>query len=119
MPMALFSGLLVNLDDIPAPLQWLKHLSIIKYTLHALALEEFRGAAQVHCPVQPGQGPDGQQQPQQQWCKYPDWRAVLAHCSADELTLRDNILALVGLSCLFLLLAYLVLLRHTRVATIR
>ncbi len=114
MPMALFSGLLVNLDSIPAPLQWLKHLSIIKYTLHALAIEEFRGEAQVHCPgAEPGQGQE------QQWCKYPDWRAVLAHSSADELTLRANVLALVGLSCLFLLLAYLVLLRHTRVATVR
>lgn len=112
MPMALYSGLLVNLETIPAALQWLKHLSIIKYTLHALALEEFKGEAAVHCP----QAQDGQQQ---QWCKYPDWRTVLAHCSADELSLRSNLLALAGLSCLFLLLAYLLLLRHTRVATVR
>lgn len=108
MPMALYSGLLVNLDSIPAPLQWLKHLSIIKYTLHALAQEEFTGEAKVRCPEERGQ-----------WCKYPDWRAVLAHLSADELTLRSNILALAALSCLFLLLAYLVLLRHTMVKTVR
>lgn len=108
MPMALYSGLLVNLETIPAPLQWLKHLSIIKYTLHALAQEEFTDEPQVRCPEQQGQ-----------WCKYPDWRAVLAQCSADELSLRANILALAGLSCLFLFLAYLVLLRHTMVKTVR
>lgn len=117
MPMALFSGLLVNLDSIPAALQWLKHLSIIKYTLHALAIEEFRGEGRVQCPVVQRQG--GEQAQAGAWCKYPDWHAVLAHCSADELSLRSNLLALAGLSCLFLFLAYLVLLRHTRVATVK
>ncbi|XP_045200785.2 broad substrate specificity ATP-binding cassette transporter ABCG2-like [Mercenaria mercenaria] len=40
--MMLFSGLLVNLDSIPSFLRWLKYLSIFRYSLTALNINELK-----------------------------------------------------------------------------
>ncbi|KAL4240249.1 ATP-binding cassette sub- G member 2 [Mactra antiquata] len=41
--MMVFSGLLVNLDSIPDFLEWLKYLSIFRYSLNALSINELKG----------------------------------------------------------------------------
>jgi len=41
--MMLFGGFLVRLSDIPSPLRWLRYLSIFKYGLTALEINELRG----------------------------------------------------------------------------
>lgn len=63
MPMILFAGLLVNVPDVPWPLRWIEHFSLVKYAYHALVIKEFEGfvmrqpchqAALRDCPVVTG-----------------------------------------------------------------
>lgn len=41
MPMALFSGLLLDLDKLPTFLWGLQYLSIVKYGFHAIMINEY------------------------------------------------------------------------------
>ncbi|XP_053393645.1 broad substrate specificity ATP-binding cassette transporter ABCG2-like isoform X2 [Mercenaria mercenaria] len=49
--MMVFSGLLVNLDTIPDFLEWLKYISIFRYSLNALNINELKGMTFVNSTV--------------------------------------------------------------------
>ncbi|EWM22109.1 abc subfamily abcg [Nannochloropsis gaditana] len=121
LPMALFAGFLVELNTVPPFLAWLQHLSIVKYTLHALVLEAFAGQ-DIHCPPSlshPGEGSDGGGLPGGARCVYPSTPSVLRRCSADQHTLEENLIMLAGLGIGLLLLGYLVLARQAMTVKVR
>jgi hypothetical protein len=43
LPMMLFGGLYISLDQIPVYLRWLKALSFFKYAFEILGLNQFKG----------------------------------------------------------------------------
>lgn len=44
MPMALFSGLLLDMQSISPALSWFQYVSIIRYAYHAIIINEFRAS---------------------------------------------------------------------------
>lgn len=48
MPMALFAGLLLDLNNIPVWLRWLDFFSIIKYGYQLLVINQYDGQCAVH-----------------------------------------------------------------------
>lgn len=48
MPMALFSGLLLDMAGLNPALSWFQWLSIIRYAYHALVINEFHGL-RIYC----------------------------------------------------------------------
>lgn len=63
IPATLFSGYLLNLDNISVVLSWLRHISVMKYSFLALAISELEGitfsckaseARDGECPLKTG-----------------------------------------------------------------
>ena len=48
MPMALFAGLLLDLNNIPVWLRWLDFFSIIKYGYQLLVINQYNGQCFIH-----------------------------------------------------------------------
>jgi len=126
LPMALFAGFLVELHTVPGFLRWLQHVSIVKYTLHALVLVTFEGQ-DIHCPPTAGAsgvgGVGGEEGgtgfPGGGRCVYPSTEAVLQRCASDEHTLGQNLMYLGGLGAGLLLLGYIVLAWHAMTVKVR
>jgi len=123
LPMALFAGFLVELRTVPVFLRWLQHLSIVKYTLHALILVTFEGQ-DIRCPVSAsGEEGGGERRgegfPGGGRCIYPSLESVLQRVSAGEHTLRENLVILGGLGAGLLVLGYLILARHAVTVKVR
>lgn len=96
--MMVFSGLLVNLDTVPDFLEWLKYLSIFRYSLEALSINELKGMTFIRATANES-CPTGNEYLESQNIAYEtDW------------DLWVNYVALAVMSVGFLILAYLRLL---------
>lgn len=99
MPMALFSGLLLDMDFISPWLRPLQYLSIIKYTYHAIVINEY-----AYQPVLCGFN---------MMCPFRNGNAVLAYVGADPDALSFNIGMLVVFLIIFRLTAFAALKFHS------
>jgi ATP-binding cassette subfamily G (WHITE) protein 2 len=91
----LFSGVLINTQSLPAGARWVASISPIKWTVNALALNEFTGA-NFAC-TEPGQR-----------C-LATGEEVLSLYSWDDTTIGHSMLSIVLIMCGLLTLGYLVL----------
>ncbi|XP_060887646.1 broad substrate specificity ATP-binding cassette transporter ABCG2 [Labrus mixtus] len=97
--MMIFAGLLVNLPSIVSWLAWLKYLSIPRYGLGALQINEFRGLQFCkdlnHTVIPPGLACTGEEFLEQQGVDYSTWG------------FWQNHMALIIMTVCFLTIAYL------------
>ena len=99
--MMLFSGFLVRVSDIPESLHWIKHLSIFKYGLANLQINELKGMTFTGC------GPRGNNTCEVTGDLYLETQDI----DATMVTVWTNIGALGGIMCLMLVLSYIQLRR--------
>ena len=105
MPMALFSGLLLDMDNLDAWLRPLQYLSIVRYTYHAIIINEYAGQP-VHCGFNVV-------------CAFRDGDAVLKYVGADPTKLSFNMGMLFVFMLCFRFVAFAALKYHsTRVTSV-
>ncbi|KAK5645430.1 hypothetical protein RI129_006730 [Pyrocoelia pectoralis] len=99
IPVMLFGGFFINLDSIPKYFRWLSYLSWLRYGYEGLMVNQWDGINYINCTGS-------------ETCpKNGDVILDTYHFSADNVTI--NSISLLGLICLFRMLAYLVLLLKT------
>lgn len=105
MPMSLFSGLLLDMENLAPWLRPLQFLSIIRYAYHAILINEY-----AHQPIKCGFNV---------MCAFRDGNAVLAYVGADPAEKQLNIGMLFVFMLAFRLLAFAALKYHsTRVTSV-
>eukprot|EP00741_Cyanophora_paradoxa_P002580 tig00000605_g2503.t1 len=105
MPLMIFSGFMVSNAGIPVYFDWIKYISPMKYGYEALLKNEYTGLTGLTC--EPGKGA----------CMARSGRGeeiITALGMDDGIVLGYCILALLGMTALFLGLAYAALLRVVR-----
>lgn len=90
MPMALFAGLLLDLNNIPAFLRWIDFISIIKYAYQMLIINEYNGK-EMSCTGH-------------LFCRYPSGDAVLDYVGTNDSLFTKNLWIMI-----FLLVAFRVM----------
>jgi hypothetical protein len=106
MPMLLFAGELINIEDILPWLRWFQHLSVVKYAFHALIIADLEGR-HIACPSPAG------------YCPYPSAEAVVRSIGANPGPggFRYNVTCLALLAPVFLVAGGLALSRKLKKTT--
>jgi hypothetical protein len=100
MPMALFAGLLLDLNRIPRGLQWLDFFSIIKYGYQLLIINEYQNSS-LSCSGT-------------LFCRWPTGDKVMAYVGTTPGALGKNLGCLIALIFIFRILALLALIAKSR-----
>ncbi|KAB0792488.1 hypothetical protein PPYR_04282 [Photinus pyralis] len=99
IPIMLFGGFFMNLDSIPKYFRWISYLSWIRYGFEGLMVNQWEGVNHINCTENMACPQNG--------------TMVLDTYSLSESDVTTACLSLLGLTCLFRLIAYLSLLLKT------
>eukprot|EP00117_Sycon_ciliatum_P019578 scpid51410/ scgid3350/ Protein white len=105
IPLMLFGGLFLNSDSTPVYFIWIEKISFIKYSFHAMMINEFQNAETPPCPVSNSTSPAP--------C-FPDGNAVLRNYGMDPNEFSLNIGVLFALGVALRLLANFIIVWKAR-----
>lgn len=95
LPLMMFSGLFVNVGDLPVYFAWIKWISPMKYAYHALMRNEYTGLVFANC------------NPSKEACQ---GELVLKQMSmADGLSVAENIVVLLAMYCVLMAVGFVAL----------
>ena len=100
IPMILFGGLFINVDDIPKYFYWLSYLSFIQYGYKGVSVAVWSEREVIECDVPP--------------CAFSSGDDVLEYLSFNGESMWKNAVVLVALLVGFRALALFALFRHCR-----